>query len=137
MRTITLLIIHCAATREGRDYGVADIDRWHRAQGWKNGCGYHYVVRLDGTVERGRPEAMVGAHCKDHNLHSIGICYIGGCAADGTAADTRTPAQKKSLTALIMELKQRYPKAIVVGHHTLNPHKACPCFDAVHEYINL
>ena len=24
-----------------------------------------------------------------------------------------------------------------VGHHDLNPHKDCPCFDAAHEYKDL
>lgn len=52
MRKIDSVIIHCSATKAGMDFSVADIDRWHRAQGM-NGIGYHYVVRLDGTVERG------------------------------------------------------------------------------------
>ena len=53
MRKIDSVIIHCSATKAGMDFSVADIDRWHRAQGM-NGIGYHYVVRLDGTVEKGR-----------------------------------------------------------------------------------
>lgn len=43
MRKINLIVVHCTATPEGRDVTVADIDRMHRAKGWK--CiGYHYVV---------------------------------------------------------------------------------------------
>ena len=52
MRKIDSVIIHCSATKAGMDFSVADIDRWHRARGM-NGIGYHYVVRLDGTVEKG------------------------------------------------------------------------------------
>ena len=90
MRSITEIIIHCSATAEGRDFGVADIRRWHKAQGWTD-VGYHYVVRLDGTVQEGRALSEPGAHCKGHNAHSIGICYVGGLAADGrTPKDTRT-----------------------------------------------
>lgn len=42
MRKVNLIVVHCTATPEGRDVTVADIDRMHRAKGWK--CiGYHYV----------------------------------------------------------------------------------------------
>ncbi|MBQ5374387.1 MAG: N-acetylmuramoyl-L-alanine amidase, partial [Bacteroidaceae bacterium] len=75
MRTITLLILHCSAVMPDVESGAADIDRWHRAQGWRGGIGYHYVVRRDGTVEPGRREEVPGAHCRHHNAHSIGICY--------------------------------------------------------------
>ena len=59
MRKIDSVIIHCSATKAGMDFSVADIDRWHRAQGM-NGIGYHYVVRLDGTVEKGREVEVAG-----------------------------------------------------------------------------
>lgn len=70
----------------------------------------------------------------DHNRHSIGICYEGGLDAQHRPADTRTPEQKASLLALLKELKARFPKALVVGHHDLNPMKECPCFEAAKEY---
>lgn len=134
MRTITLIIIHCSANKQGSSLRLADIDRYHRSLGWI-GCGYHYVIPTDGTIEMGRPEEMVGAHCKCHNRHSIGVCYIGGLAADGkTPMDTRTEAQKTALRRLLAKLKKRYPKALIVGHHDLNPQKACPCFDVVSEF---
>lgn len=134
MRTITLIIVHCSANKAGSALRAEDIDRHHRSIGWK-GCGYHYVIPTDGTVEAGRPEAVAGAHCRNHNRHSIGVCYIGGLAADGkTPADTRTEEQKAALKQLLGELHKRYPKALVVGHHDLNPMKACPCFDAASEY---
>lgn len=131
MRTITLIIVHCSANREGCTLRMADIDRYHRSLGWK-GCGYHYVIPTDGTIEVGRAEEVVGAHCKNHNKHSIGICYIGGLSADGkTPCDTRTAAQKHTLKQLLDELRQRYPKAIVVGHCDLDPRKPdCPGFKA-------
>lgn len=147
MRTITLIIVHCSAVGPGQQSSAADIDRWHKAQGWK-GIGYHFVVRRDGTIERGRPEAEVGAHCQNHNQHSIGVCYEGGLDYGGPgtkgctagkliAADTRTEAQKDAMMQLMKELHVRYPKAVIVGHHDLNPMKACPCFDAAKEYAEL
>ena len=96
MRTINEIIVHCTATPEGKDYTVDDITRWHKERGFKT-IGYHYVVYRDGSVHEGRPLAEVGAHCKGHNAHSIGVCYVGGLTADGRKAkDTRTLDQKKA-----------------------------------------
>lgn len=136
MRSITLIVVHCSANRAGSALRLADIDRYHRSLGWK-GCGYHYVIPTDGTLEEGRPEAEMGAHCRHHNRHSIGICYIGGLSADGTPADTRTEAQRATLRRLLMSLHRRFPRALIVGHRDLDPLKACPCFDAAKEYADL
>ena len=136
MRTVTLIVIHCSAVRPGQRSSAQDIDRWHRAQGWKS-IGYHFVVRRDGTVETGRRLEEVGAHCAGHNRHSVGICYEGGLDSDGRPADTRTPEQAKALRELVGHMQARFLKALVVGHHDLNPMKDCPCFDAVKEYRNL
>jgi hypothetical protein len=35
-------------------------------------------------------------------------------------------------------LHERYPRAVIVGHHDLNPHKDCPCIiNVAHEYRDL
>ena len=127
MRGVKELIIHCSATRAGQDFGVADIDRWHRQRGWR--CvGYHFVIRLDGTVEAGRPIAEAGAHCADHNGQSLGICYVGGLDEKGRPADTRTPAQRQSMLALLRHLAARFPGATIHGHNEFAA-KACPSFN--------
>ena len=134
MRQITLIVVHCSAVRPNQTSSAKKIDEWHKDRGFK-GIGYHYVIRRDGTIEPGRPEWMIGAHCVNHNKYSIGVCYEGGLDIRGQPADTRTEAQKASLRKLLEELHERYPRAVIVGHHDLNPHKACPCFDAAHEYF--
>lgn len=134
MRTITLIVIHCSAVKPTQHSSARDIDLWHRARGYHYGIGYHYVIRRDGSTETGRSEWMVGAHVKNHNRHSIGICYEGGLDAQGNPCDTRTPEQKATLLRLLRELRQRYPRALIVGHRDLNPEKACPCFDASQQY---
>ncbi len=150
MRKIDLIVVHCSATPEGKDYTVDDIDLWHRQRGFKK-IGYHYVIYRDGTIHAGRPENEIGAHVKGYNANSIGVCYIGGLSADGkTAKDTRTPKQKEALRKLLRTLTQKYPKARVVGHRDLSPDrnhdgkiekwewlKECPSFDAKTEYSNL
>ena len=107
MRQINEIILHCSATREGKAFTLADIDRWHRERGWK-GCGYHYVVGLDGVVEEGRSMEEAGAHCAGRNSSSIGICYIGGCDLVGKAKDTRTEAQKAAMVKLVRRLMVKH-----------------------------
>ena len=135
MRRIDYIAVHCSATRKGADFKAKDIDKWHKDRGWK--CiGYHYVIDLDGTIEKGRPESEVGAHVSGYNSHSIGICYIGGLSKDGKKAeDTRTNAQKESLAKLLIQLMVKYPKAKIMGHRDFpKVHKDCPSFDVRPEY---
>ena len=130
---VNTIIIHCTATPEGRDVTAADVDRWHRARGFRS-IGYHYLIRLDGTVERGRPESEIGAHTPGQNATSLAGCYVGGLARDGvTPRDTRTPAQRRALELLLRELLSRYPGARIRGHRDFAA-KACPSFDATAEY---
>lgn len=150
MRSINLIVVHCTATVEGRDHDIDDVAKWHKARGFK-AVGYHYLVKLDGVVEAGRPEHQVGAHVDGHNTNSIGVCYVGGLGLqDGRAKDTRTSAQKRSLESLLRDLKRRYPRAHIVGHRDLSPDKdgdgtverhewmkACPSFNAAEEYATL
>jgi N-acetyl-anhydromuramyl-L-alanine amidase AmpD len=118
----------------------------HKQRGFRK-IGYHYFIRLDGTVETGRPLEEVGAHVEGHNANSIGICYAGGLAVDGkTAKDTRTPAQKQAMEILVRDLARRFPNARICGHRDFSPDrdgdgvverhewmKECPCFD-VHDW---
>ena len=135
MRQITEIIVHCTATRAGREFGLGDVDRWHRARGWK-GIGYHYLVGLKGELWSGRPEAEAGAHCTGHNARSIGVCYVGGLDGEERPADTRTEAQKRTLLTLLRGLRRRFPQAAIHSHRDFAA-KACPCFDATREYAGL
>jgi N-acetyl-anhydromuramyl-L-alanine amidase AmpD len=149
MRSIDYLVVHCSATIEGKDFDAKAIDAWHKRRGW-SGIGYHYVIKLDGTIEKGRPDAKIGAHVKGYNRKSIGICYIGGLAKNLAPKDTRTPQQIAALKQLLIELKTRHPKAEIRGHRDFSKDlngngiiepfefiKACPCYDAYNEYKNL
>ena len=141
MRVITLIVVHCSAVKPDQLSSAAQIDSWHRERGFHLGIGYHYVIRRDGTIEPGRPEWMIGAHChvKGHhyNTHSIGICYEGGLDARGQPDDTRTAEQKQTMRQLLEDLHERYPRAMIVGHRDLSHDRDCPCFDAYKEYADL
>ncbi len=126
MRNINKIIIHCSATPEGRNVSVEEINRWHKQRGFSM-IGYHFVIGLDGTVDKGRDVSKVGAHCKGLNSTSIGICYIGGVDKYNKPKDTRTDAQKEAMKKLVMELKKKYPGASIHGHYEFS-NKACPSF---------
>lgn len=123
------IILHCAATPEGKSFTAKDIDRMHKQRGFKK-IGYHYVIDLDGTIEKGREENEVGAHCINYNSKSIGICYIGGVAKNGkTPKDTRTDAQKLSMYKLVDTLMKKYNLDLSRVHcHYEYANKACPSF---------
>ena len=132
MRLITMIVIHCSATRITQNYTVQQLYHDHVEINHWRFIGYHYYIRRNGKVEATRPLERIGAHAKGHNAFSIGICYEGGLDAQGHYADTRTPEQKKAMAELIIRLKQQFPSIVqVVGHCDLpGVQKACPCFDA-------
>ena len=151
---IDAIVIHCSATREGQDVRASDIDKMHKERGFS--CiGYNYVIDLDGRIEAGRPLTMNGAHCntkglsgKSYNLHSIGICYVGGLDRNGNPKDTRTREQKIALHNLVYLLMDEYPNIKeVIGHRDASPDKngdgkitqnewikQCPCFSVTAEF---
>lgn len=132
-RMINEIIIHCTATPEGRECTVDEIRRWHRQRGFSD-IGYHYIVHLNGDLDFGRNVDISGAHCLNHNAHSIGVVYVGGVAKDGrTPKDTRTQEQKATLASLLLDLRKLYPHATIHGHRDF-ANKACPSFDATKEY---
>ena len=127
MRQIKQIIIHCSATPEGKNIGATTIRGWHKERGFTD-IGYHYVIRLDGTIEQGRPIEQIGAHCQGQNRNSIGICYIGGLSQKRQPKDTRTIAQRQAMKQLIQELQEQFPEVTIHGHREFAA-KACPCFD--------
>lgn len=133
MRRINKIILHCTATKAGVKVTAADVDRWHKQQGWA-GIGYHFLILLDGTIEKGRPIEKVGAHCTGQNANSIGVCYVGGLDAKGRAMDTRTPKQIDAMRELVQDLQRTFG-CEVYGHNEFS-NKACPCFNVQKEFRN-
>lgn len=143
------IIIHCSATKCDQEYSAKDIKKWHLERGF-NDIGYHFIIKLDGTIELGRTLDKIGAHAKDFNKGSIGICYIGGLNAKGKPEDTRTDAQKESLLKLLKAIKKYINITKIMGHRDLSKDlngngiiepneymKDCPCFDVQKEYTSI
>ena len=128
MREINRIIIHCSATPEGRDIDAATIKDWHvNGNGWSD-IGYHYVIKLNGEIESGRPLDIAGAHVKGHNADSIGICYIGGADEDMNPKDTMLQCQEESMRELIYSLRMVWDKNLTLHGHNEYASKACPSF---------
>lgn len=111
----TDLILH----HEAGEGAVEDIHRYHLSLGW-SGIAYHYYVRRDGSVYRGRPENMKGGHTKNYNGTSIGICFEGNFETE-----SMSEAQKTAGLALVADIRSRYP-GIIVGGHKAYSATACP-----------
>lgn len=106
--TTDLLILHHAAAASCT---AEDVHRWHVGNGWA-GIGYHYLVRKDGTIYRGRPEDTVGAHAYGANSHSIGVCFEGNYQVE----PTMPAAQLAAGQALVADIKRRWGITKVIGH---------------------
>lgn len=145
-RPMHSIVVHCSATKENKDFTSEDIKKWHLQRGFKD-IGYHFIIRLDGTIEIGRPLNKIGAHVSGNNKGTIGICYIGGLSSNSKPKDTRTDSQKQSLKELINALKVLLKIKNVLGHRDYSKDlncngiiepfeyiKECPCFDVKKEF---
>lgn len=120
-----MIVIHHTGCND-IDASAAQIHEWHlnhKPDPWA-GIGYHYVIRKDGTIERGRPEWAIGSHAYGENSHSIGIHLSG----DFMQA-YHTEKQLDRCGALIADICERYGIPIdrdhIVGHGELMP-TSCP-----------
>jgi N-acetylmuramoyl-L-alanine amidase len=146
LNDIHTIVIHCSATKQGLDFGVEDIDRWHKARGWSM-VGYHRIIRLDGTPEQGRPFTRRGAHVKGNNTNTLGFCLIGGLDSEGKPKNTFTYDQWSTLLSEILRAKKACINIKkVLGHRDFSPDlngdglitpdewmKECPCVDISHK----
>lgn len=117
-----LIVLHHSASP---DVNAAEIHTWHLARGWA-GIGYHFVIRRNGQIERGRPLEMIGAHAGPGiNGHSIGICLCGNFMQESPGV-----AQLHSLNELIAELNQLYaashPAGLAIKLHREVAATECP-----------
>ena len=101
------IILHHA---ESKSCTADDIHSWHLANGWA-GIGYHFFVRKDGSIYRGRPEEVVGSHAKGSNSDSIGICFEGSYMTE-TMGQTQINAGRE----LVSYLKKKYGISKVQKH---------------------
>lgn len=144
-RDITETVVHWTGTYTDQDIGVEEIHQWHQAQGW-SGIGYHYVIRRDGSLERGRPINYEGAHAKanGHNKNSIGVAFVGGYTTpstgvtgggSSTGSESLTAAQNTSFRKFMKTFYDVFPGGQAFGHMDTDPlNKIDPGF-SVEDYV--
>ena len=118
---IKYLVIHCSDTNDNKNLDASDIHKMHLNFGW-DGIGYHKIIQRNGNIENARPEYWIGAHVYGKNQESLGVCLIG--------RKKFTNEQFYSLSNLLLNWKNKYPHAEVVGHNYFeSTKKTCPNFD--------
>ena len=115
-KTTDLIMHHAAAAR----CSVTDVHKWHLQNGW-SGIGYHFLVRKDGSIHRGRPIDTVGAHTYGKNSDSIGVCFEGNFETE-----TMSAAQKQAGAELVTYIRNLFPSIKTVGKHRDYCSTACP-----------
>lgn len=105
-----MIVLHHA---EASKCTIEDIHRWHLSNGWI-GCGYHYFVRKNGSIYRGRPEGAIGSHCPGANSNSISICAEGSYMTE-----TMATVQKQAIIELCKDIMSRYEIKQIYGHKEL------------------
>ena len=127
MREIKKLVIHCSDSQDSLDIGVKEIRSWHtmlppKGNGWSD-VGYHYIIRRDGSIERGRADETQGAHVKGHNSDSLGVCWVGRKQISND--------QLQALYSLLRGLMKTHNLEVteIYGHSELYSGKTCPNLD--------
>lgn len=139
MRKITKIILHCSASdkpEQGSEQAIRllhTLPTWFKCdwgnykdvvcKGW-NDIGYHAVIEASGRSMSGRVVMDPGAHCKDHNHDSIGVCLTGDSSF--------TDAQFRTLVQVVYAYCKHYgldPLKDVYPHSHFNKGKTCPNFD--------
>lgn len=134
----SVITVHSAATRPSMDIGFKEINQWHLDRGW-SGCGYHLIIRRDGTFEMGRPWNRQGAHVGGANRNPLdgklnfGIVMAGGVREDNhlIPEDNFTDAQYQSLNYALYHLMKNSDIKDFKGHNEWKGHESrgCPSFD--------
>lgn len=131
-RPIDGLVIHCAATPNGKAFTRTQIDAMHAQRGFRRAplaiarykavlghalpaIGYHWVIETDGSVQSGRHPQEMGAHVQGSNARTLGVCLIG--------TDRFSLAQWAALRLLVRNLRLSYPGISVLGHRDYSPDK--------------
>ena len=140
-RDVTEVIIHATETYSNKNIGSPEINDIHNKLG-HDGIGFHYVIRRDGSLQRGRPVNRKGEHApvNDHNDFSIGIVMVGGlAAASGQENPSRSPhsftrAQFTTLEQFLESFYRKFPGGQVFGHNDVDIAELDPYFD-VPDYV--
>lgn len=143
-REITEMVVHWSDTYTNANIGSEEINRAFVGLGY-NGIGYHYVIRRDGSVQRGRPSGIEGEHAQinGHNARSLSVVFVGGLnCASGTpnpieyrSSASLTRSQMSSFQEICRSFYLAFPGGQILGHNDLDINEEDPGFD-VRDYVD-
>lgn len=142
-REVTEVVVHATETHTNKDIGSIEINNVQNDLG-HDGIGYHYVIRRDGRLQRGRPVNIQGDHApvNGHDRFSIGIVMVGGInvstgednPTDYLSSRSFTREQFTTLEKFLAGYYRRFPGGQVFGHNDLDIIESDPYFDVV-DYV--
>ena len=142
-REITEVVVHWTETPTNKNIGSEEINEYHLASDLE-GIGYHYVIRRDGSLQRGRPINIEGQHSplNNHNNRSIGVVFVGGInVPSGTpnpenfvSVQSLTRSQFNTFDHICRAFYSTFAGGQVVGHNDVDQTEDDPGFD-VREYV--
>ncbi|QAA31829.1 peptidoglycan recognition family protein [Clostridium manihotivorum] len=106
-----------------------EIHQLHVNRGWA-GIGYHFYIRKDGTIYRGRPENAVGSHAPGVNNIALGIAFEGNFMVE-------KPTEQQLNSAIILSkyLVNKYGIKELRRHKDVKPTTECPGINFPFDYI--
>jgi len=142
-REVTEVVVHASETHTNKDIGSIEINNIQIDLG-HDGIGYHYVIRRDGRLQRGRPVNIQGDHApvNGHDKFSIGIVMVGGInvatgednPTDYLSSQSFTREQFTTLEKFLNGYYRRFPGGQVFGHNDIDVNELDPYFDVV-DYV--
>lgn len=142
-REVTEVVVHWTETPTNKNIGSEELNKIHLESGLK-GIGYHYVIRRDGSLQRGRPVNIQGEHAliNNHDERSIGVVFVGGInVPSGTpnlenfvSVQSLTRSQFNTFDHFCRSFYARFPGGQILGHNDIDPIENDPGFN-VREYV--
>ena len=127
-RNIDSVIVHWTDSHTNKDLDAKEIDYIAKKNGFDKGIGYHYIIRRDGSLQKGRPLNEVGEHASGYDQTSIGIAFVGGINAPigtpnpkrfvGVASINRT--QFNTFDTFLSAFFKVFPDGTAVGHNDIS-----------------
>ena len=128
IRRISEVVVHASETYTNANIGAEELHVAQSEDGL-DGIQYHYVIRRDGRLQRGRPpnESSTASAINGHEKRCIDIVLIGGInapsgtenPADYLSSTSFTIAQMATLEAFLQAFYRRYPGGQVFGHNEI------------------
>ena len=140
-RPLSEVIVHGSETQSNKNIGSIEINNIHKKLG-HDGIVYHYVIRRDGRLQRGRPADRESEHTNSHNKFSLAVCLVGGInlpTGDVNPLDNRsesafTREQFTTLEIFLETFFMKVPGGLVFGHNELESDVDDPYF-SVMDYV--